>query len=146
MAPLVSKSADVPDGVDLTGQWHLIGDARADILKPMDEDIRVDVFVRIGTSIKVTQTDYALFVSFDRAVVEEYRFGENRVVSKGAIEADRVSGWENAAYVIETRDSEGAMLVETYRLTGGGETMTRTVEITFRGDPEYQLRQVFEQT
>lgn len=144
MAPLVSKSADVPEGTNLTGQWQLVGDARADTLQPMDEDVRVDVFLRTGRSIKVTQTDHALFVSFDRAVVEEYRYGENRVVSKGAIEADRVSGWEDGAYVIVTRDGEGALLVETYRLTDGGRTITRTVEITFRGNPEYQLRQVFE--
>ena len=142
--PLESKSASVPPGTDLSGQWRLLGDARGDRLTRMSEDILVDIFVRHGNSLKITQTGHALFVSFDRAVVEEYRFGENRQVNVGAVEADRVSGWERGGYVIETRGPERAMLVETYRLTDEGRTLTRTVTITDNGRIEYETREVFE--
>lgn len=142
--PLTTKSAMVPAGVDLTGQWRLLSDAQGDRLTRMSDDILVDVFVRHGKSLKITQTEHALFVSFDRAVVEEYRYGENREVNIGAVEADRVSGWEQGGYVVETRGPERAILVETYRLTDNGRTLTRTVTITDGGRIEYEVREVFE--
>ena len=53
----------------------------------------VYVFLETGTALKVTQTAHALFISFDRSVVEEFRFGESRLVSVGEVEAQRVTGW-----------------------------------------------------
>jgi hypothetical protein len=70
----------------------------------------------MGTALKVTQTGSGLFFSFDRSVVEEYRFGENREVEVGAITAERVSGWEGRSYVIETLDKDGAKLIESWQL------------------------------
>ncbi|MGB5246215.1 MAG: hypothetical protein WBN34_06680, partial [Woeseia sp.] len=43
----------------------------------------VYVFFENGEQLKISQTDHALFVSFDRAIVEEYRFGENRAIQVG---------------------------------------------------------------
>ena len=51
----------------------------------------VFVFLETGKSLKISQTPDGLFISFDRSVVEEFRFGENRVVSIGEIEAQRVN-------------------------------------------------------
>ena len=108
-------------------------------------DYQVHVFLESGKALKVTQTDYGLFISFDRSVVEEYRFGEQRLVRVGPVEAERVSGWENNGYVIETRDEEGAMLIETYGLDGP-DSLVRTMRINYKGDDELSVRQVFDRS
>jgi hypothetical protein len=89
-----------------------------------------------GRRLKLTQTEHGLFVSFNRSIVEEYRFGENRIVSVGEIEASRVSGWENDTYVIETLTDDGYKLVEHYGLENNGASLVRTVAI-FRRDKPY---------
>jgi hypothetical protein len=90
----------------------------------------VYVFLETGTALKVTQTPHALFISFDRSVVEEFRFGENRIVSIGAVEAQRVTGWEGNELVVETLGKKGMKLTERFQLTDGGKTLQR--QITFR--------------
>lgn len=90
----------------------------------------VFVFLETGSRLKVTQTAHALFISFDRSVVEEFRFGENRIVSVGQVEAQRVTGWDGDQLVVETLDRNGMKLTERFRLTNGGNTLQR--EITFR--------------
>jgi len=166
--PLPPKSAEVPAGVDLSGQWVLRVDSRDTNLsikeverrasggeeslvpkgsrkskRDKSDDIQVHVFLETGDSLKLTQTEHGLFVSFDRAVVEEYRFGEQRTANVGAIAAERVSGWENGAYVIETRGKEGAMLIESYRLEGP-DTMVRTIRIVDNDENWLDVRQVFD--
>ncbi len=168
--PLPAKSAAVPEGVDLTGLWTLRADSRGTnqriaeaerrasgggqslvpkgkkaVSKRQSEDVQVHVFLETGQSLKLTQTDHGLFVSFDRAIVEEYRFGEQRTISVGPIIADRVSGWENGAYVIETRDKEGTMLFETYRLESA-DTMIRTIRIVEGDRASLDVRQVFDRS
>ena len=88
------------------------------------------VFLETGNSLKVTQTPYALFISFDRAVVEEFRFGENRTVNVGEIEAQRVTGWDGSQLVVETLDKKGMKLTEQFQLLGAGDVLER--RITFR--------------
>ena len=90
----------------------------------------VHVFFENGRNLKITQTPDGLFVSFDRAVVEEYRFGENREIRVGQATAQRVSGWDGEDYVIETLDRNGMKLTERYQLSDSGETLSRRV--TFR--------------
>jgi len=166
--PLPAKSAAVPVGVDLSGEWRLRSNSRESNQKIRDaereaagpgeslvpgtsksksrrkpDDIQVHVFLETGESLKLTQTGYGLFVSFDRAIVEEYRFGEQRLATVGPVAAERVSGWENGAYVIETRDKEGAMLIESYRLDND-DTMIRTVRIMHDDDVELDVTQVFD--
>jgi len=166
--PLPPKSADVPSGVDLTGQWQLRTDnrdsnrqirdaermaagageslipaSRKSKSRPKSDDIQVYVFLEAGESLKLTQTEHGLFVSFDRAVVEEYRFGEQRTATVGPVAAERVSGWEDGAYVIETRDKEGAMLIESYRLENEN-TMIREIRIAHDEDTELEVTQVFD--
>ncbi len=165
--PLPAKPATVPDGLDLSGDWTMrdasrstnrrIRAAEREAAGPQESlipgktkrssrgnsDVQVHVFLESGELLRITQTDYGLFISFDRAIVEEYRFGEQRMINVGPIQAERVSGWENNAYVIETRDKNGTMLIESYRLRDA-DSLVRSVEIT--GDPTAALfvEQVFD--
>ena len=167
--PLPAKSGTVPAGVDLSGRWQLrdggqetsraISDiereasgADEDLIpkssrktssRRKSDDTQVHVFLETGEVLKITQVERGLFVSFDRAIVEEYRFGEQRMVNVGPVVADRVSGWENGAYVIETRDKEGAMLIETYRLDGK-DVMIRTIRIVHKDKSKLDVQQVFD--
>lgn len=92
----------------------------------------VYIFLETGSALKVTQTEHGLFIAFDRAVVEEFRFGENRIVSVGEVEAQRVTGWEGEQLVVETLDRNSMKLTERYGLREGGTVLERT--ITFRSN------------
>ncbi len=139
---LIAKSAAVPAGLDLSGQW-LLGDTSGTTQRAAREML-VYAFLETGQSVKVTQTESGLFISFDRSVVEEYRFGEHRQVSVGEISADRVSGWEGRAYIIETLDKDGAKLIETYRIAGDGNRLTRSIVIWLSDRRYLSLEQVFD--
>ena len=167
--PLPAKSGTVPAGVDLSGRWQLRDDSqgtnkaindiereaagvdeglipkssRKTSSRKKKDDTQLHVFLESGEALKITQVEHGLFVSFDRAIVEEYRFGERRMANVGPVNADRVSGWENGAYVIETRDREGAMLIETYRLDGKN-VMIRTIRIVDNEKSKLDVRQVFD--
>ncbi len=140
---LLSKPADVPAGVDFSGNWVQTGNSGSG--QRAARELLVHVFLETGNSLKITQTESGIFVSFDRSVVEEYRFGENRTVSVGEISAARVSGWEGAAYVVETLDEDNAKLVEVYRLQNGGRRLQRSIEIWHRGQKILGLVQEFAQ-
>lgn len=139
---LVSKPAAVPVGLDLSGDWVMSGSTG--FSQRESRELAVSVFLEMGTSLKVTQTASGLFFSFDRSVVEEYRFGENREVTVGAISASRVSGWEGSAYVIETLDKDGAKLVESWRLQQKGSVLQRNLVIWDRGEKQLSLEQRFD--
>ncbi len=104
----------------------------------------VSVFLESGESLKITQTASGLFISFDRAVVEEYRFGENRLVSVGPIEAQRVSGWEGSRFVNETLDKGGAILAESWELASGGSVLIRTISLRQGEDRIFSSEQRFD--
>lgn len=157
----------IPAGVSLQGRWELRDDGDAerkvreaeakvagsvdDALAPSrkDKSVRsrektsVHVFLETGRKLKITQTSDGLFVSFDRSVVEEYRFREHRVISVGPIEAERVSGWQQDRYVIQTLDDQGALLTETYGLADGGDVLERTIQIVFKDKELLSIRQRF---
>jgi hypothetical protein len=168
---LAAKSGVVPAGVDLSGLWHL-DQGDADSARRIEEAASkaaggqqgilavperkgskssrhrsagslVHVFLETGSELKVTQTGHGIFISFDRAVVEEYRFGEKREVSVGPVVAQRVSGWEGTTYAIETLDEDGALMTETYRLTDGGDTLARTISIVYRDVSQLDVQQRF---
>lgn len=159
---LLARSALVPTGIDLSGRWQLRGEMQVPAMHDpgvrivsdsrrrtgsrnhRDEGVAVRVFLEMGASLKVTQTAHGLFVSFDRAIVEEYTFGEKRIVAVGPIEAQRVSGWETDRFIVETMDREGALLTESWRLGDDGATLLRDITVT-RGDTEeFAVRQVFD--
>jgi len=140
---LLSKPAEVPAGIDFSGNWVLTGSSGTGQREA--RELLVHVFLETGKSLKITQTDSGLFLSFDRSVVEEFRFGENDSISVGAISATRVSGWEGAAYVVETLDEEGATLVDAYRLQNDNRRLQRTIEIWKKNEKILALVQEFSQ-
>jgi hypothetical protein len=155
--PQLTPVGDViPADVSLAGRWQLrdgAGDAERRIRQSEyrtsggrrgADGPAVFVFLRTGSRLKITQTRYGLFVSFDRSVVEEYRFREHRLVSVGPIEADRASGWMDGKYVIQTLDSDGALLEETYALEADGDALVRTVSVVYNNDEVLSLRQVYD--
>ena len=103
----------------------------------------VHVFLESGTNLKITQTGAGLFLSFDRAVVVEYRFGENREVTLGPVVADRVSGWEGRVYVAETLDQDSMKLTERFALVDH-HTLRRTIVFRSKSDEEETIVQTFD--
>ncbi len=166
--PLEAKSAANGGGVDLSGDWTLRG---GDALKtpqladgeqpfriprrsspnrvqrpPGPDGDAVSVFFEQGRTLRISQTEHGLFISFDRAIVEEYTFGEDRTVSVGPIEAQRVSGWEGRTFVVETLDQEGVLLRESWALEGEGSTLVRRIAV-LKGETQQLTReQVFDRT
>jgi hypothetical protein len=103
----------------------------------------VHVFLENGETLKITQTDGALFLSFDRAVVVEFRFGENREVRVGPVLADRVSGWEGQEYVAETLDQNSMKLTERFALINH-HTLQRTIVFRSKRKEEETIVQTFD--
>lgn len=165
---LVSKSAATPVGVDLSGRWQLregpaqraqrkgslakeppiyIGDARRSQRKRRDRRSgrnSVQIFLEQGELLKISQTGFGLFISYDRSVVEEYTFGENRTVSIGPIEALRVSGWEGGSFVVETLDGSGATLFERWTLRDEGTSLFRDVRIVQEEQTSLTLQHIYD--
>ena len=104
----------------------------------------VGIFLETGESLKITQTPHALFISFDRAVVEEYRFGENRPVSVGQANAHRVSGWEGDTYVVETLGEKGMKLTDRYSLADEKRQLIRHITLRSREMEEVTIVQEFD--
>jgi hypothetical protein len=148
---LAPRDGAVPAGVDLTGDWRIRTDQREDerqlrqAIRRTDgvdeEDIYrppsrqspsrrsrsvkgglVYVFLETGAALKVTQTDHALFISFDRAIVEEFRFGENRIVSVG----------------------NSMKLTDSYRLVSGGQVLERTITLRSSKGERETIVQLFD--
>ncbi len=165
---LQPRSATVPAGVDFSGVWQIRldpdakpipregGDGRIRIpsVNPQRQvDKRpskrssgsaVQIFLETGELLKISQTADGLFISFDRAIVEEYTFGENRTVSVGPIEAQRVSGWQGRDFVVGTLDAQGGLLTETWHLDAG--VLVRDISVS-RGDKQqFSSQQQFEGT
>ena len=92
----------------------------------------------------MTQTEHGLFISFDRSVVEEFRFGENRLVSVGEVEAQRVTGWEGKQLVVETLDRNGMKLTERFQLTNSGDTLHRQITLRSKKLEEETIVQEFD--
>lgn len=170
---LVPKSAEPPAGVNFSGQWKLRDDA-ADQRRLINRAIRetdgadddrpivpqtqpregerprrnrgglVHVFLEHGDRLKITQTPDGLFLSFDRAVVEEFRFGENREVRVGPVIADRVSGWDGDDYVVETLDQKGMKLTERFSLERDGSVLRRTIILRGKDMRQQTIFQYFD--
>ena len=167
---LLPKSSTVPVDVDLSGLWQLRMEPGAKAIPRTGDDGRiripplnsprqaakrpsrrssgsaVGVFLETGELLKISQTADGLFISFDRAIVEEYSFGENRTVSVGPIEAQRVSGWQDQAFVVETLDKEGGLLTESWHINAADGVLVRDIAI-FRGDKQqFSTRQRFDRS
>lgn len=171
---LMSKHAGVPVGVDLSGQWLVREDPSADRQPVLGagEGIRIPtagsrrsghgqgargksregslggasvrVFLEFGELLKITQTYFGLFISYDRSVVEEYTYGENRTVTIGPIEATRVSGWDGQSFVVETLDDSGTILFETWHLEEDSEVLIRDIRVSRGETVSFVRRQEFD--
>ncbi len=104
----------------------------------------VHVFLELGELLKVSQTAGGLFISFDRSVVEEFRFGENRIVSVGQVEAQRVTGWEGNTLVVDTLGRNNMKLTERFRLLENGSVLERTIMLRSKAKDEESVVQVFD--
>ena len=154
----ISRAIDTTDGekrivlVDPAGQGNNVSgnpstssrDQSRSRNRRKSESGFAHVFLETGKVLKVTQTPDGFFVSVDRSVVEEFRFGEHRVVSVGEIQAERVSGWQGDEYIVETLDDSGMKLTERFWVSEDGNLLNR--EITFRSNKneERTLLQVFD--
>lgn len=108
------------------------------------EEGQVRVFLENGERLKITQTPGGIFISFDRSVVEEFRFGENRMINIGQIDAQRVSGWEGNEYVVETLDKGGMKLTERFALIEGGLVLRRHIVFRDKDSREVEIEQLFD--
>lgn len=168
---LITKNATVPAGVDLSGSWVIRAES-ADTVRQLDNaeveaagggvgivpgaerkrgrrssssnNSLVHVFLETAKRLKITQTDFGLFVSFDRSIVEEYHYGENRIVSVGPVHAARVSGWDDRTYVIETLDNEENKLIEQYHLEDDDALLIRQITILQSGVEALSIVQKFD--
>jgi hypothetical protein len=161
----------MPDDVSFDGRWRLREEGRPDFAqsrqamtgglsgiaapeqttKPRKKKSRrskgessVHVFLETGRDLKITQTSDGLFISFDRSVVEEYRFREHRQINVGPLEADRASGWVDGRYVVNTLDRQGALLTETWALSDDDRQLVRTASIVFQEKEILSFEQWFD--
>jgi hypothetical protein len=161
---LISKSPAVPLGVDLSGRWVIRSDASNQTVRSESGEERliptnrpqrsrrqgsasgssVQVFLEFGRSLKISQTGFGMFISYDRSIVEEYTFGENRMVSIGPIEAFRVSGWEGKAFVVETADDTRTTLYESWHLASDDTVLIRDLRMSKGEEDSLKMRQVFD--
>jgi hypothetical protein len=176
---LVSKSAGVPVGVDLSGNWLVRANPMAKRFSAVGEERNIHVptsgpqrsghgqgqghrqgrsggsrggrsggesvrvFLEYGESLKITQTYFGLFISYDRSVVEEYTYGENRLATIGPIGATRVSGWEGQSFVVETMDDSGTILYESWHLEEDAAVLIRDIRISRGEKDSFAHQQVF---
>ncbi len=148
LQPLAHGSV-APDGVDFSGTW-VIREHESDGQRSINRAVsqvggskgrssskrksttgQVQVFLETGRLLKITQTADGFFVSIDRSIVEEFRFGENRMINVGEITAQRVSGWDGPVYMVQTLDEKGMMMIDRFWLGDSKDVLLR--EITFRG-------------
>jgi len=165
---LLPKNPAVPLDVDLSGYWILqeTSGTQPEHVAAQDRQIRIpsesamrrtepsrserrsaapsaQLFLENGSALKVSQTEHGLFISFDRSIVEEYTFGENRTVAIGPVEAQRVSGWEGPAFIIETLDEQGYLLRESWRLVDNDSALVRDLSLARRDEQKFSSRQRF---
>jgi len=126
------------------GRGQAVVPARESSRRSRHQAALVQVFLETGADVKMTQTEDGLFISFDRSIVEEYVFGEHRAASVGPVIAERVSGWEGAAYLIETLDEDGVLLTERWYLDADARVLRRDVAISEEEDVQFAVTQVFD--
>jgi hypothetical protein len=162
---LESKAAAAPAGIDFSGFWQVRDDpdtrrmsrsgGAQDILIPTNRTQRsrrgrdgtgaaAQIFLEYGNSLKITQTDYGIFISYDRSVVEEFNFGENRLISIGPIEALRASGWEANLFVVETLDDSGTILYEAWHLESDDAVLVRDIRLSKGEAITFEHQQTFD--
>jgi len=147
--------------INISGRWVFVGDYQSNqkkISKAIDQSSGI-IYRRIKTTgvfqevqdkspkknawgvahlffknakiLRITQTDYALYIDFNRSIVEEYDFGELKKITLGNVSASRSSGWNDTQYQIDTLDNYGMKITEKYKISDDSKALTRS--IIFRG-------------
>lgn len=139
MRQRIERAIRDTDGLDEERFMRRMANLNSGNRRPSSKTIGglVHVFLENAERLKITQTVDGLFISFNRSIVEEYLFGEARMISVGGARAQRVSGWEGNQYVIETLGEEGMKLTERYELLDDGRRLTR--QITLRSSDMDQV-------
>lgn len=141
----IARAIRETDGIDDAKLLRRTSQTNSQNRRPRQRDVGglVHVFLENGSRLKVTQTKDGLFVGFDRSVVEEYRFGEARMIRTGGAVAQRVSGWEGEAYVVETLGEEGMKLTENYVLNTAPKSLTREIVLRSKDAESVTIVQTF---
>lgn len=146
--PRINEAIDRTDGVDnKTIMRDMVNRQRRSGMRPGSGESKgglVGLFLKTGDALKIEQTPYALFISFDRAITREYRFGENRPINIGQADAFRVSGWEGDTYVIETLGEKGMKLTDRYRHSADRKILTRRITLRSKELEEVTIVQEFD--
>ncbi len=147
--PGISEAIDQTDGVDNRTLMREMMNAQRNAQyggrsSGTSKGGLVGIFLETGDALKITQTPYALFIGFDRAIVEEFRFGENRPINVGQADAIRVSGWEGGDYVVETLGDKRMKLTDRYSLSADGQLLTRHITLRSRQMEEVTIVQKFD--
>jgi hypothetical protein len=161
---LLPISGAAPEGVDFSGTWTIrehesagrrsINRAASQVAKPAKRSSSghgrgsglVQVFLETGRTLKIIQNQYAFFVSIDRSVVEEFQFGESRMIHIGEIEAQRVSGWDGPVYMVQTLDANGMKLIDRFWLSDDHNVLIRAITFRGRNDKTATVTQFFDRT
>ncbi|MBM38166.1 MAG: hypothetical protein CMO97_03750 [Woeseia sp.] len=162
---LDASSSSAPPNVNLSGLWQLKEDQVSSHLFLKNSSSKefntyefkdlsrkqnslanslIRLFFETGELLKITQTEFSLFISYDRSIVEEYSFGENRLILVGPIQARRVSGWKSNYFVVETLDESGTLLSEKWHIQNSDMNLVRDIQIIIGKTEIYRNRQFFE--
>jgi len=147
--PGIREAIDLTDGMDnkklMREMANRSRNSRSGVRRSGEtEGGLVHVFLETGASLKITQTLHGLFISFDRAVVEEYLFGENRPINIGQAEAHRVSGWEGGDYVVQTLGEKGMKLTDRYSVADDNQLLIRRITLRSKDMQEITIVQEFD--
>ncbi len=95
------------------------------------------LFIRNAEIIKITHNKFSLFMDFNRSIVEEYNHNRVEKISIGEASAFRSSGWKGETYYIETLDSNGLKITESFNLSNDGNVLNR--KIIYRNEKQEEL-------
>lgn len=141
IASAVKKTSDVIyQSIKTTGVFDRNNLSK---VKPNSRGV-AHLFFENSKKIKITQTNYSLFINFNRSVVEEYSFGEVKKITLGNVIARRSSGWVNNSYRIETLDDYGMKITEEYKLTGSSNNLERMLIFRDRDLNEIRILQIYQ--
>lgn len=143
----IRKAIRITDGVSDEAIFHSSGAGTQPRSPSQSSRLKgglVYIFLETGSSLQITQTSHGLFISFDRAVVEEFRFGEDRLINIGEVEVQRVTGWEENELVVETLDKNSMKMTERFKLTKDGLVLHRTISLRSRAGEVETFVQLFD--
>ena len=141
IASAVKKTSDVIyQSIKTTGVFDRNNLSK---VKPNSRGV-AHLFFENTKKIKITQTNYSLFINFNRSIVEEYSFGEVKKITLGNVIARRSSGWVNNSYRIETLDDYGMKITEEYKLTGSSKNLERMLIFRDRDLNEIRILQIYQ--